>query len=99
PAGVDLEVKVRAGSAGIAGVAHEADDGAGVDPSADRAVRAEVGAVVVGAVVSPEMERRAADGVRAVLDGPTDRRDDGRTTCGEHVDALVCPPAGPWRSP
>src|SRR3546814_5178840 len=98
-AGVDLEVEVGAGAAGVAGVADVASDGAGVDRSGDRSVAVEMRAVVVVAVVSPEVERGPTDAVRAVLDGPINRRDDRCAPTGKHVDTLVRPAARPRRSP
>src|ERR687894_2288564 len=98
PAGLDLEVQV--GRPGVAGLAHVADDRAGLDPAGALVlVAGQVGAVVRGAVVAVDVPRQAAQGAAAVLDRPAHGGDGGDPARRHHVGALVCAPAGTGGAP
>ena len=91
--GVDLEVQVRRGRLGVAGVAHVAED----RPRLDVAVvdgggreRGEVGVEELVAAVGVDPQAVAGDRQRAdVLDRPVGDRHDRRAEVGEEVVALV----------
>ena len=91
--GVDLEVQVRRGGLGVAGVADVAEDGARLDVAAvDRGGREgrEVGVEELVAAVGVDPEPVAGDRQRAdVGEHAVGGRDDRRAEVGEEVVALV----------
>src|SRR5262245_27921123 len=91
---------MRWGVGGVAGAAGVADDRAGLDvPGTDVGVGGEVGAVVVGAVVSGEPVGEAAETVVVVLDGAGAGGNDGGALGGEDVDTLMGASAGAGSTP
>ena len=90
---MDLEVHVRRGRLGVAGVAGEAEHGAGLDAAAVLGIGGEGGQVgveegVAGVGVQPQPvagDRERADAV----DGAVGDREHGRAEGGEDVVALV----------
>src|SRR3954470_3555622 len=92
-AGVDLEVHVGRRGLGVAGVAREAEDGAGFDLAAVLGVGGEGGEVgveegVAGRGVEPQAV--AGDGQRAdAVDGAVGDREHGGAEGGEDVVALM----------
>ena len=69
---MDLEVEMCSGPRSVPGLADVADDGAGGDVAIDGAVGGEMGAVVVVAVVAPEVPREPANAVGSELDDTVD---------------------------
>ena len=92
-AGMDLEVHVRRGRLGVAGVAGEAEHGAGLDLAAVLGVGREGGEVGVEervARLGVQPQAVAGDRQRAdAVDGPVGDREHGGAEGGEDVVALV----------
>src|SRR3954452_24320232 len=92
-AGVDLEVDVRRGRLGVAGVAGEAEDVSGLDPAAILGVGGEgreVGVEERVAGVGVEPQAVAGDRERThAVHGAVGDREHGSTKGGEDVVALV----------